>query len=110
MTNLADFSGQNLQGKSFQGQNLIGADFRGANIRSTNFTNANLINADFTDTVAGLDQRSSLILFLLSIFVSIMAGALAGLGGQFMQSLFEQSQYTSLAITISGILLALFFW
>ena len=79
--NLLNFSGQNLQGKSFQGQNLVGADFRGADIRSTNFTGANLTNADFSGAVAGLDRKSSLILFLLAIFVSMMAGALAGLGG-----------------------------
>ncbi len=106
--NLFNFSGQNLQGKSFQGQNLIGANFRGANIRSTDFTGANLTNADFSDAVAGLDQKSSLTLFLLSIFVSMMAGAVAGLSGQFIQRLFEQSQYTSLGMTISSILLALF--
>ncbi len=112
--NSLNFSGQNLQGKSFQGQNLIGADFRGADIRSTDFSNANLSNADFSDAVAGLDKKSSLILFLLSIFVSMMAGAVAGLGVQFIERLFKQSQYTSLAITISSILLALFllvtFW
>ena len=106
--NLLNFSGQNLQGKSFQGQNLVGADFRGADIRSTNFTGANLTNADFSGAVAGLDRKSSLILFFLAIFVSIMAGALAGLGGQFIQLLFEQSQYTFLAVTISSILLAFF--
>ena len=112
--NLLNFSGQNLQGQSFQGKNLISADFRGADIRSADFTGANLTNADFSDAVAGLDKKSSIILFLLSIFVSVMAAAVAGLGGQFMQELFEQSQYTSLAIAIGSILLVLFlsvtFW
>ncbi|MDJ0747015.1 MAG: pentapeptide repeat-containing protein [Xenococcaceae cyanobacterium MO_167.B27] len=113
-TNLLNFSGQNLQGKSFKEQNLIGADFRGANICSTDFTGANLTNADFSDAVAGLDRKSTIIVFLISIFISMTAGAMAGLGGQFIQRLFEQSQYTSLAITISNILLAIFllvtFW
>ena len=112
--NFLTFAGQNLQGKSFQGQNLIGADFRGADIRSTNFTGADLTNGDFSYAVAGLDRKSSLILFLLSIFISMMSGAMAGLGGQFIQRLFEQSQYKSLAITINSILLVLFlvvtFW
>ena len=108
MMNILHFSGQNLQGKSFQGQTLIGADFRGADIRSTDFTGANLSNADFSNAVAGLDRKSNMILFSLSIFVSAIVGAIAGLGGQFLQQLFERSQYTSLATTISIILLGLF--
>ena len=108
MMKVLHFSGQNLQGKSFEGQRLIGADFRGANICSTDFTGADLTNADFSDIVAGLDQKSSMILFLLSISVSVIAGAVAGLGGQYIELLFERSPYTSITIAINIFLVAVF--
>ena len=108
MMKVLHFSGQNLQGKSFQGQRLVGADFRGADIRSTDFTGADLTNSDFSNIVAGLDQKSSMILFFLSISVAAIAGAAAGLGGQYIERLFERSPYTSLTIAINTILVAVF--
>lgn len=73
----ADFSGQNLSGRSFQGQNLEGADFSYANIRGTNFTNANLKNANFSYTKTGLNARWAIffpiVLLLFLGFLSFFA-------------------------------------
>jgi uncharacterized protein YjbI with pentapeptide repeats len=102
----ADYSGQNLRGRSFKGQNLEGADFSGADIRGADFTGANLNNAifskadirgvkfakasliaaDFTEARAGLKKSwsalmivGSLILFGFSGFSYSLAGNLVAL-------------------------------
>ena len=70
-----DYSGQNLQGRSFKGQDLTGANFSKADIRGANFTNAILKDADFTGVKAGLLLQehflNNLALALSSVFLII---------------------------------------
>ncbi|MEH2195716.1 MAG: pentapeptide repeat-containing protein [Nostoc sp.] len=63
-----DYSGQNLQGRSFKGQNLTGANFSKADIRGANFTNAILKDADFTGAKAGL-QDYWVISWIVGLFL-----------------------------------------
>ncbi|MTJ47920.1 pentapeptide repeat-containing protein [Dolichospermum sp. UHCC 0259] len=60
-----DYSGQNLQRRSFNGQNLIEANFSKADTRGANFTNAILKDADFTGAKAGLQQRWVICLLIV---------------------------------------------
>jgi uncharacterized protein YjbI with pentapeptide repeats len=76
-----DFSGQNLQGRSFKGQNLTGANFSNTDIRSTDFTNATLIGANFNSTKAGLQRRWTVGLMLCSLLLLIVSGLSATLVG-----------------------------
>ncbi|KYC34663.1 hypothetical protein WA1_50570 [Scytonema hofmannii PCC 7110] len=69
-----DFSGQNLQGRSFKGQVLIGTDFSYADIRGADFTSANLIGANFSNAKAGLQISWKLFLILASFVLSGLSG------------------------------------
>ena len=69
-----DFSGKNLRGHNFKGQNLTGAKFIGADIRSANFTNAILKEADFTRAKAGLQRHWTILLVMISLFLSAISG------------------------------------
>jgi uncharacterized protein YjbI with pentapeptide repeats len=70
----ADFSGQNLRGRSFKGQDLAGANFSFEDIRGANFAGANLRDANFCSVQAGLRKRWTWILVGFSWFVAGLAG------------------------------------
>ncbi|MEH1971204.1 pentapeptide repeat-containing protein [Nostoc sp.] len=72
-----DYSGQNLRGRSFKGQNLTGANFSKADIRGANFTNAILKDANFTGAKAGLQQRWTIGLLIVSWLLSGLSGFLS---------------------------------
>ena len=69
-----DYSGQNLQGRSFKGQNLTGANFSKADIRGANFTNAILRDADLTEAKAGLQRRWVISLLIVTFLMSALSG------------------------------------
>jgi uncharacterized protein YjbI with pentapeptide repeats len=69
-----DFSGQNLQGRSFKGQNLEGANFSNADIRGADFTSANLREANFSHARAGLQWNWLISLLSISFLVSALTG------------------------------------
>jgi uncharacterized protein YjbI with pentapeptide repeats len=101
----ADYSGQNLRGRSFKGQNLEGVDFSGADIRGVDFTGANLKGANFSHTTAGLQKRWATLLVLLSGTVAAISGFFSASIGYLVLPLFEASdlnaQITSLIIIIA---------
>jgi uncharacterized protein YjbI with pentapeptide repeats len=69
-----DYSGQNLQGRSFKGQNLTGANFSSADIRGADFTNAILKDADFTGAKAGLQRHWVIKLLTALLMLSALSG------------------------------------
>lgn len=69
-----DYSGQNLQGRSFKGQDLTGANFSQADIRGANFTNAILKGVDFTGAKAGLQRRWVIGLLIITLLLSALSG------------------------------------
>ncbi|MEM8777266.1 MAG: pentapeptide repeat-containing protein [Cyanobacteria bacterium P01_G01_bin.49] len=88
-----DYSGQNLQGRSFRGKNLTGANFRYADIRGTDFTKANLTNADFCYAKAGL-QNYRIICWIgfLSILVFLLLFSSASTNGSTWWQLYNETK------------------
>ena len=70
---MQDFSGQNLNGRSFRGQNLTGANFSKADIRGANFSNAILKNANFSGVIAGLPRNWLFVLILISHSLTVLS-------------------------------------
>ena len=70
---MQDFSGQNLNGRSFRGQNLTGANFSKADIRGANFSNAILKNANFSGVIAGLPRNWLVVLILISHSLTVLS-------------------------------------
>ena len=64
----------NLSGVNLRGKHLEGFDFSYANIRGTNFKEADLKGANFTEATAGLQKRWKILLIVLSLFFSAIAG------------------------------------
>jgi len=73
-----DFSGRDLQGRSFKNQDLRGANFSGADIRGANFAGADLTGANFRLVRAGLQKQweiaLAIALFALAAFSSFSSG------------------------------------
>ncbi|MEB3216728.1 MAG: pentapeptide repeat-containing protein [Nostocales cyanobacterium 94392] len=86
-----DYSGQNLQGKSFKGQNLTNADFSDADIRGANFTNAILTGANFSRAKAGLQKRQAIFLVFVSWLLVGISGFLFAFNGHLALLIFKSS-------------------
>jgi len=77
-----DYSGQNLQGRSFRGRtDLAGANFSHADIRGADFSNAILTGANFSYCQAGLQKHWAMILLLVALFLSTLSGCVSALAG-----------------------------
>ncbi|MBD2292902.1 pentapeptide repeat-containing protein [Anabaena sphaerica FACHB-251] len=84
-----DYSGENLQGRSFKGENLTGANFSKADIRGANFTNAILKGADFTGAKAGLQRRWVIVLLIVAFLVSALSGFFSIIIGTVITFIFD---------------------
>ena len=98
---MADYSGKNLQGQSFKDQNLKNANFSGADLRGANFSNANLENADFSKAITGMKIQNSILLFIISLLISLLSGYIAMLVGITMKSMLLSDETT---MQVSGYL------
>ncbi len=78
---LEDFSGKNLQNRSFRGQNLTNANFSHSDIRGADFTNANLTGANFSHAKAGLPRGWAIVLKIVSLLLSALSGFVAAYAG-----------------------------
>jgi len=86
-----DFSGKNLQGRSFKNQVLTEANFSDADIRGANFTNAILIGVNFSRVKAGLQHRWRICLLINSLLLAILSGFFSALAGAFAGALLNVS-------------------
>ena len=84
---IADYSGENLQGRSFRRANLRQADFTGADLRGADFSYANLSGAKFSKAKTGIRKISQAFLFLFSLLLSLFSGYIAMLAGTTVQKL-----------------------
>ena len=82
-----DYSHQNLQKVSFAGADLSNARFTDSDLRGTDFTGTNLTGADFTHVKIGIPPGNTVLIFLLSLVVSLLSGYLAMLTGQTIQEM-----------------------
>ncbi|WP_445631989.1 pentapeptide repeat-containing protein [Nostoc sp. DSM 114167] len=105
-----DYSGQNLQGRSFKGQNLTGANFSKADIRGANFTNAILKDADFTGGKAGLQRRWAIGLLIASWLLSGISGFFSILVGGLVASIFDIKSTQNVIIGIVSLIVILVFF
>ena len=105
-----DFSGQNLRGRSFKGRkDLIGANFSYADIRGADFSNALLKQANFSQAQAGRERGWAIVLFVVSLLLSILSGfAAAFVGITTGGTLIEHNPIEILAAVVIIITLATF--
>jgi uncharacterized protein YjbI with pentapeptide repeats/uncharacterized protein (DUF697 family) len=73
----ADFSGQDLRGRSFKGQDLSGANFNSADIRGVDLSEANLTGAQFRNAHAGLTHRRKILLLAIAAILALLSGCLS---------------------------------
>jgi uncharacterized protein YjbI with pentapeptide repeats len=90
----ADYSGQNLRGRSFKGQDLTGANFSGADIRSADFSGATLKGADFSGAKAGLRRRWRLFLIILILILVRVSEHMSGSIGSYISEIFSSDVAT----------------
>jgi len=76
-----NFSGANLQGKSFVDRKLEGSNFSHADLRGANFKNAKLNGADFSHVICGLPNHWIIFWLFTSVATAILAGLVSGLTG-----------------------------
>ncbi|HAX90058.1 MAG TPA: low-complexity protein [Cyanobacteria bacterium UBA11370] len=106
-----DFSGQNLQGRSFKGRtDLMGANFSYADIRGADFTNAILTGANFSYAQAGVQSYWATVLLIISLGLSTLSGFVSAFAGAYTGSaLISQDKHEVLAGGFILITLVLFF-
>lgn len=101
-----DYSGQNLQGRSFKGQDLTGANFSQADIRGVDFTNAILKGADFTGAKAGLQKRWVIGLLIITLLLSALSGFFSAIIGVYIAYIFFDDVITGI---VSLVIVTVFF-
>jgi hypothetical protein len=84
-----DYTGQNLQGRSFKGANLMNANFKGSDLRGADFSSANLEGTDFSNAKTGMRVYAKILVFICSLVVSLFSGYVAMLAGTTIQSLLK---------------------
>ena len=104
-----DYSGQNLQGRSFKGQNLTGANFSKADIRGANFTNAILKGADFTGAKAGLQRRWVIILLIIALLLLALASIYSIIIGLSVANIFDTKHPGNILMGVVSLVFILVF-
>lgn len=84
---------KNFQKADFRGKNLTGEDFSYADIRGANFSGAVLVGANFTNVKAGLPIIWTIGLIIFALFLSLIAGLMAGYAGAFIGDLLSGKDY-----------------
>jgi uncharacterized protein YjbI with pentapeptide repeats len=86
---LNDFSHNILINRKFTNQSLVNANFTNCDIRGADFSDCNLSGSDFSNVRAGISNRSKILLFTVSLILSLLAGYIAMLGSQQVQRMLE---------------------
>ncbi len=74
-----------LHEKSYKGKNLANANFSEADLRGVDFSDTILTNADFSKCRTGLKTPAALMVFIISLIISMLSGYLAMLAGATFQ-------------------------
>ncbi len=91
-----NFTGANLQGKSFQNKDLSSTNFSGANLRGTDFRNAILTGANFSNVKAGLQSHWIIGIIIICLILGILSGYISGYVGGFSGSALVHEGYFSI--------------
>jgi len=104
---MKDYSNQNFSKATFVGQDLRDANFSGSDLRGTNFTGSDLSGADFTKVKTGIPVPEKVILFFVSLAISLLSGYIAALAGQTVQAMYasEDPHVKKSGILASAIIL-----
>jgi len=86
-----DFSGKNLQGKSFKGTDLQCTNFSGSDLRGADFSGAKLSGADFSNAVTGMKISSKILIFIFALLFSLCSGYIAMLAGSTTQGMIKSA-------------------
>lgn len=104
-----DYKNQNLRGKSFREQDIRNTDFSGSDLRGSDFTGANLAYANFSNTRSGLRTSSYILIFTVSLLISLLSGYIAMLAGMTYQTMINSAdEKIKLAGNITSALFIIF--
>lgn len=81
MNDVPDYSNRNLRNATFVGEDLSYTNFSGSDLRGVDFSHANLTAADFTNVRTGIPPLRAILIFILSLLVSLLSGYVAMLAG-----------------------------
>lgn len=104
-----NYKNQNLRGKSFREQDIRNTDFSGSDLRGSDFTGANLAYANFSNTRSGLKTSSFILIFILTLLISLLSGYIAMLAGNTYQTMINSAdEKIKLAGNITAAIFILF--
>ncbi len=103
------YSNQSLQKASFKNEDLSYARFYESDLRGADFTDFNLTGADFSHVKTGITPRNTVLIFVLSLAVSLLSGYVAMLAGHTVQlMLHSRDANVRMAGVVSAIITLLF--
>ncbi len=109
MNTITQYAGQNLKGKSFKGADLQNANFSGADLRGADFSGANLMGADFSKSITGMKISSKILIFTVSLIISLFSGYIAMRAGTVVQGMFKSTdKFEHIAAYITAAFLVFF--
>ena len=108
-----DYSNQNLQQVSFMNRDLSHSNFAGSDLRGANFTGSDLTGADFSNARMGIRTVNQVLIFIVTLLVSLLSGYIAMLAGFTIQRMlaYEDEKIKAAGyITIGIVLLFIVFY
>jgi uncharacterized protein YjbI with pentapeptide repeats len=104
-----EYSNRNLQKASFRDEDLSGVDFTGSDLRGANLSGSNLSGANFSNVRTGIPTMILVLLFLVSLAASLLAGYIAMLTGRTIQGMLKSGEPLLGAAGIIAIALSVLF-
>ena len=104
-----DYSNKNLQRAFFKSEYLGEANFTGSDLRGANFCGSDLTGANFTLAKTGITVINTILIFIISLAFSLLAGYVAMLAGQTIQEMLaSEDQKIEIAGVIAIVIIVLF--
>jgi hypothetical protein len=104
-----DYSKKNLQNASFSNEKLVNTSFMGSDLRGADFSNSDLTGADLTRVKTGITQLVTIIIFLITLIISMASSYGAILAGDTIESMMASEDFKVKASGFASILIILGF-
>ena len=104
-----DYSKKNLQNASFANEKLMNTSFMGSDLRGADFSNSDLTGADLTHVKTGITQMVTIIIFLITLFISMVSSYGAIIAGDTIEAMINSEDIKVKVSGISSILVILGF-